>query len=71
MMPQAKLCCLTLMASCCKLLSLLESLFGIFTVELRNISIVLVNTKRDNFKMTIFSLVIGTILSVMLLIIGE
>ncbi|KAF6040641.1 ANKH [Bugula neritina] len=45
-------------------------IFAANSMELRNISIVLVNTKRDNFKMTIFSLVIGTILSVMLLIIG-
>lgn len=46
-------------------------LIVLFLVELRNISIVLVHTKKDATMGIIISVVIGLILSTFVLIIGE
>ena len=42
-----------------------------FVVELRNVSIVLVHTKRDHTVGLLVSIVIGLVLSTMVLIIGK
>ncbi|XP_067947940.1 progressive ankylosis protein homolog B-like [Watersipora subatra] len=45
-------------------------LFAASAMELRHVSIVLVNSKRDNTRMTIMSIVIGLLLSVCVLLLG-